>query len=103
MSEICVINTRYYPPYADVDEGSARLRVGIATVQKHFPQARINSVIKLRIHISSSKSIIVICTIWPDSEKILGIGEVCVDDAVQVGQQWEGEWLQGKAEVNLLL
>ncbi len=93
------INSRYYPLYANIDEGSGRLRMGLTTLQKFCPQARINSVVKLRISISNELSIIVLCTIWPDSEYSLADDCICLDDTVQLGNDWCGIWVEGCAEV----
>lgn len=108
-----VINVKFYPPYSSSDEGSGRARVSMATAQKHFPQARLNSIVKLRLHFptyhddTEKETTIILCSIWPDSERVLGVDQICVDDSVHcvannssVAICWPAEdWMEAKAEV----
>lgn len=90
-----------------MDDGSARCRVPPKAWQVFFPTCRIGSVVRLKISLSAKKSLIALCTIWPDSNNTLLENYISVDASVQLSSSSGSsskrcdQWVEGDCEVLL--
>lgn len=84
------IHVSCLPNYDRIDTGRGRCRISpSSTLLSRLPTLRIGRVLRLRIFDpESTRSIDILCTIWPDSDNVLSGNEIAVDDSIVVGERF---------------
>lgn len=105
MVEITAINSDAVPSYAFLDKGSGRCRISNRSLQQLCPNAKIGSVLKLKLFaaLASGKLgayTLVLCTIWPDTLQMIEDNSICLDASIFINDTaLDSDWAETKCEV----
>lgn len=85
--------------YREIDQDSARCRIGVSTLQQFCPQGRIGSIVKIQLYSETGTPVTCLCTLWPDTRSALEESCICISPVVTLSSNSCSNWMELDCEV----